>query len=33
MAAGIDLQWENLRPDSVLERRIANAFRQGDRMK
>ena len=33
MAAGIDLQWENLRPDSVLERRIADAFPQGDRMK
>ena len=33
MAAGIDLQWENFRPDSVLERRIADAFSQGDRMK
>ncbi len=33
MAAGIDLQWENFRSDSVLERRIAYAFRPGDRMK
>jgi glutamate formiminotransferase len=33
MAAGVDLQWENLRPDSVLEQRIADAAAQGDRMK
>ncbi len=25
MAAGVDLQWENLRPDSILEQRIADA--------
>jgi glutamate formiminotransferase len=34
MAAGVDLQWENLRPDSVLEQRIADvAAARGDRMK
>jgi len=34
MAAGIDLRWENLRPDSVLEQRIEDAeAAHGDRMK
>jgi glutamate formiminotransferase len=33
MAAGVDLQWENLRPDSVLERRIADVAAQGVKMK
>lgn len=34
MAAGVDLQWENLRPDSILEQRIADAAAaRGDRMK
>jgi glutamate formiminotransferase len=33
MAAGVDLQWENLRPDSVLEQHIADVAARGDRMK
>jgi glutamate formiminotransferase len=33
MAAGVDLKWENLRPDSVLEQRLADAMARGDRMK
>lgn len=33
MAAGVDLQWENLRPDSVLEQRFADVAAQGAKMK